>query len=745
MQMSEVDELYVVFDDEGDAMTPALNATLLRDLHQYALGRQRDGEGAALLAQWQCHQPALIRSLQIGYVPATYRDALSKDDLDALGALDLSDCLLLPAVDAQGHVVDACLLHADGSIQTSVHDEPRGRIDTLGRAPAPAELVIYTDNLHAFLALHAAGYQAAWLRSVDDLKHYHEQQQNAWALTGPAAAYKSAADALQMSFSDTTFSVDDNGRIKRHGAAQANLRLVDDDNDAASADNDAVAATIDTDLELIDAETDTHRIAYRCGSTKYLIELRDDGLSNRQVIARACNGDGFHKDHFDLSVEKQCRRFATVAARPLGREKADLTGELTQLWQHVQQYERERFARPRVAVNTSDQAAAEAWLNAPDLLQSIVNDLSEMGWVGEDAAKGLCYLTAVSRLLSKPLWAVYQGSEAAAPWQQMALLAELIPDEAKLPIQELTPALIAQSDPALLRHRLLLIDHADLISKRAALSLRVLHERGGLSLTEQGEAAGGPRELRGPVAAIATAHAPLDKHCQHCFVTIPVDESQAQTARIVAAQQSEHAFRLDAGDTWTVRIARHHALQRVLQPLQVQIPYAHRIQFPARSVRHRQEHAFLLQVIKASALLHQLQRARHAQRPHTIIADELDFHHAVKLAGSLLGTAGDGLRDKSRTLLRVLTQEYSGVFTQKDLARYFTDWTRYSLRTALSELLELDYIEIVKQGRGRGSQMEYALVAETTAQLQHPQQHICLGPETIQSEGRNGFRTVNSG
>src|SRR5208283_5971598 len=78
-------------------------------------------------------------------------------------------------------------------------------------------------------------------------------------------------------------------------------------------------------------------------------------------------------------------------------------------------------------------------------------------------------------------------------------------------------------------------------------------------------------------------------------------------------------------------IKRHHNLQRLLEIKPVLITFADRIQFPSSSVKHRRGMERFLNLIEASALLHQHQRLRHknASGEEFVLAAIADYKTAV--------------------------------------------------------------------------------------------------------------------
>ena len=691
----------------------------LNDLHHYAVGRLQSGLGQQQLAACGFHLPTLVHALHIGFIPDFYRDACPQDLLEALGDQDLANCLWLPIKNNAGQIVDGLLLRENQEPQFVTGQA--GIIST--SALADDHFVIITNNVQWLPILFQNGYQDVVFATNPEALIDSRIRNVTFAIDGDRSSFAdtlSSQDAVTINSEYLT--IDAKGTIQRHG--QAPVITVADDTSKAAAQQSSDDAI---NIELIDSETDEQTCVLSYEPLRFAVELKEDGTSKRRLVLRF--GDFTHRDTFDLAITKQIKRFVSGACRKTGKSSSELIAIIQAVWERVQKHEQERHQIAQVQLDPDEQHQAEQWMRAPDLLDQIIHDLSRLGWVGEAQSKGLFYLTAVSRFLTKPLWTVFSGSELTMPWENLLLLARLIPEEEQIRVQELTPAFLAQSDQRMLRHRLLLIDQAELLSKHAALALKVLHDRGGVL-------SGHDKEVRGPVAVLAAAHDKVDKRCAHCLVNVPVDESMAQTTQILEAQRMRDAG-LDEVSPAELQgiISRHHALQRLLKPAKIVIPFADRIVFPSKNVKHRSEQIFFLTLIKASALLHQRQRENSNEGGLVIYADERDFHIALKLSGSLVGNQSNGLREKAQVLFHLLQQTQTTAFTTNDaheLVRDY-DWTLYGIKTALKELKEFGFITQTRSGRGKASQHTYAVTASAQDLASPRQSRIYLRTEAEQA------------
>lgn len=677
---------------EAGGLAPAV----LRDLVAYAQQRLAAGDGRDALAALEADQPDLVAAYGLGFCPRDFRDALPRPMRAACAGLRLAGAVVAPAFDEAGAVVDLLVVPppVGGRSPFGLLREPRGML-----APATARdarRLVVTDHFRALARLFREGYRDALL-----LRGPLDAERNAARL---AAAGVAAAEV----------------RARRPGPIAAALRaaglrvdvlpLVEEERPPAApvaAPAEAAPASEGEVPAFAEADRAAGVLVFEAGPVRYAVEWRDDGDPRRRVAVR-CAGRAHEEPGVHLGVEASRQRFAGNAARRVGVPAERIARHLAALLGAVRAREDAEEAGERVPVLGAEREEAERFLAAGDLLDRVAADLGALGWPGEERAKVLLYVAATSRLLDRPLWAVFRAAAGAAPWQALGMVAALVPPESVVVHHRLTASVLAQADRRSLRHALLLVDQAEAMRPEAALGLRILAERGGVGWASVAPAArtasGAPLlgEARGPVAVLAAAAGPLDHRCRDCFLALSVDESPEQTARVLAEQARRRAPRPVEVEAI---VRRHRAAQRLLERAPVAIPFADRIAFPATSVRHRDDHARLLALVEAIALLRQRQRRREAG---AIVAEEADFDDAVRLAGARLGAGGDGLSDAGRALLGRLYAARLAACTMADLAALLPDWTRWAFRAALQELVDFGYLESPRSVRGRARRYELA-------------------------------------
>ncbi len=362
-------------------------------------------------------------------------------------------------------------------------------------------------------------------------------------------------------------------------------------------------------------------------------------------------------------------------------------------------------------------------LQDPLLADRILEHLEVCGLVGEEPNKLVCYLACVSRLLPQPLSVLVQSGSAAGKTTLQDAVLRFMPAEAQLRLSTLTAQSLYYMSEGRLRHKILAVAEEDGLAE-ATYALKVLQSDGKLSIASTAWNADTRRqqtrlyEVHGPVTMLltTTAEVPHPELANRCLV-LSANEQPEQTAAIHrrqrAAYQREFSQSRPCADLLATR--RQHA-QRLLEPLQVVIPWADQLTFRTDQTRHRRDHAKYLTLIAAVTLLHQYQRTQFTctdggQPRRCVVASLDDIELANRLACQVFCRHRDTLMPQTRQLL-VQIQRYvaqraeaedlaaSAIrFSQRQL-REALELSDRALRTYLTRLVELEYVLTYRTGRG---------------------------------------------
>jgi DNA primase len=319
---------------------------------------------------------------------------------------------------------------------------------------------------------------------------------------------------------------------------------------------------------------------------------------------------------------------------------------------------------------------------------------------------------------------VVQSSSAAGKSTLADAICALVPEEDLAAYSAVTGQALYYVGAADLAHKVLAVAEEQGAS-RASYALKLLVTEGRLSIASTGKdtATGKLRtrsyEVAGPVALILTTTATdIDPELANRLVVLGVDEDQAQTQAILAAQRQAATLGGLVARLQRERIvARHRNAQRLIKPMAVVIPETDAIAFPDHATRHRRDHQKLLSLIGASALLHQHQRHQDTievgeRTVRYVEASADDVALGVRLVERVLTRGGDDLAPQTRRLLAAAQSlaaaraEADDVaagtlsFTRREL-REVLGWSEHQVRIGLARLVALEYLIAVPGGVGR--------------------------------------------
>jgi hypothetical protein len=487
------------------------------------------------------------------------------------------------------------------------------------------------------------------------------------------------------------------------------------------------------------------------GSRRYRVRGLEKNLSYEvlkvNVLASApafdgvgdeARGEAIHIDTLDLYQARQRTAFVTAAAAELGVAEEVIKGDIGKLLLALEA-EQEKLitaaqapkAATTVTIDEPARARAMAWLTADDLTGRIVADFSRCGIVGEGSNALVGYLCAISRKLDRPLALLIQSTSAAGKSSLLDAILRFVPEEDRIVYSAMTGQSLFYMGELDLKHKLLAIAEEQ-GATRASYALKLLQSEGELTIASTSkDVATGKLEtqeyrVEGPVMiALTTTAAEIDEELLNRCLVLSIDEGRAQTQAIHAAQRERRTLAgLLAKSEREAILKTHQDAQRLIEPLAVVNPYAHKLTFLDDRTRTRRDHEKYLTLIDTIALLHQHQRTvRSAEQAGQVIryvAVTLeDIALANALAHEILGRTLDELPPQTRRLLSLLVSMVEQTCAQQQISRAqyrfsrrrlreHTRWGDTQLKIHLSRLVELEYL-LVHRG-GRGQSFEYELL-----------------------------------
>lgn len=402
--------------------------------------------------------------------------------------------------------------------------------------------------------------------------------------------------------------------------------------------------------------TMTPEILHLNGTTKIKVTVRD--------------GDGGVLDAETLTIESGVSRkkFAKRLAEKTGQGIDDLEKQLLAMLDVKPEPPQPKATSEGLLAAMPEKARrdAEEMLNHPLLILQIRQDLKRMGVVGRgDVAIGT-YISGVSRLLDRPVSVIVRGATSSGKSYESSKACKFFPPETILLAHHMSAkSLLYMEDDALV-HKLVVggerprrqdDDQSDATKLlREMLSDGVL--RAAVTETIDGALKTHVFEKRGPIAFVETTSAAtvFEEDLNRCL-TFYVDETKEQTAAIMSAAAERAAGR--AGREDPDLILKHHAIQRMLKPLRVLVPFAPLLaqRMPNERVEARRAMNHLLGTIQAVALLRQYRKAIHN---NTITADAEDYRVALEVVTPTMQRLAGGIDAQARRVLEAIKEQVVG-------------------------------------------------------------------------------------
>jgi hypothetical protein len=424
----------------------------------------------------------------------------------------------------------------------------------------------------------------------------------------------------------------------------------------------------------------------------------------------------------DVQVEKLIRKAAErleVGTLQITKSIADITRQL-ELYR-LQQLEQQQTGKEtkQKILTEEERAAAINFLQQKNLMQQTNEAIGKAGVIGEEANRLLMYIIFTSRKRENPLHIISFGSSGAGKSHLQEKVAELIPEEDKVPSTSFTSNALYYFGEYDLQHKIILIEDMDgaetvlyalreLISKKYIVKLVPQKDSKGVTRTTM-------FKVNGPVtvAGCTTQEKIYEDNANRSFL-IYIDESKAQDENIMQYQRKKSAGTINTEEEKSIKQLLQNT-QRLLQPVQIRNSYAEQLQIPTEVFKPRRTNAHYLQFIEAVTFYHQYQRQWLSTLTGEIIYNPAqgkvppsgaegayinttleDIAEANKLMKEILLRKSDELSGATRNYFELLKQQLQdsqqSVFTNKEVKQLLrlpiSTVKRYNL-----ELLQSNYIK----------------------------------------------------
>jgi DNA primase catalytic core len=476
-------------------------------------------------------------------------------------------------------------------------------------------------------------------------------------------------------------------------------------------------------------EQQDSQMTFQYNELTYRVKSSSKDKESMKFVLTAIKENKKHIDRVDLYSDRNRRSFASqVEAKceiQSSKVEEDLLNILTELEELPSETPTEPTLKTTHKISSTDREKAIKYLKSKSLMEKILGDIETLGYVGQDREKLLLYLSATARITEHPIHISIQSSSSSGKSAMMEAVISMFPPEQVENFSRISGQSLYYMNS--LKHKVIIVDERS-GAEEAECALRSLMSRNRLDLAvvqkdDKGNYETKVREVEGPTTVWdSTTHTISEDNRNRAFECF-MNESKEQTRKIQNKERDSFGVNHWDREEFKDNIRKlHQNAQRLLEPLKVEIPYIHLIEFPDISTRARRDFKRFLYLIATIALLHQHQRERkRSPKGTTYIEATLDdYSWAYYITHDILTNSYSLFNRDARDLLsrlqRVITGEAKEQsvepeqfsFSRRDV-RLWTRWSEFKVRQCMGELSRMEVLKCEGANRGRGG-FRYKLV-----------------------------------
>ena len=367
--------------------------------------------------------------------------------------------------------------------------------------------------------------------------------------------------------------------------------------------------------------------------------------------------DLYHRQQTEQLIETIAEHFDVNIKQTAG-SIGELTNELEAYrLERIEALQPKKDTRPELTEAQKQAAINE--LKRENLLQRTSQLIGLSGIVGEETNRLIAYLVYSSRKRQNPLHIMFLGSSGSGKTYLQEKVSELIPEEDKQEITQVTENAFYYFKQDELKHKLLLIEDLD-GAESSQYPIRELQSKKRISKTvtlkdNKGNLKTITVKVEGPVSvsSCTTKEKVYEDNANRCLL-LYVDPCKDQDKRIMEYQTKLSAGEVNHDQEQKIK-ALMQAMQRMLQPVEVVNPYARFIQLPEQIFKPRRTMGLLLGFIETVTWYHQYQRpVKSNANGHYIESTVEDIEQSFALLKDVLFTKGDELAKATRDFFEML-------------------------------------------------------------------------------------------
>jgi len=451
--------------------------------------------------------------------------------------------------------------------------------------------------------------------------------------------------------------------------------------------------------------------------------LKDIFVTNLRVHIKTEYEGNIEHDNLDLYSSRSRNSFSVNVSGKLNLDPVVVEKDLNKILDYLEKDRDKKLSADNDEKKELTQEEIEVgmkFLKSKDMFNEIVDDMTKLGYVGEDLNKQLLYLCASSRKLDDPINILIVSQSASGKSYLVDTVRKLIPNDEVIAVTSLSDQALNYIED--LSHKFLVFGeavHNEVIEHqiREMLSSKELTRLVTVKDDKQGKMVSKLIKKKVIVSSVmSTTNHKINPENASRYFLINADETKEQTKRIHDAQKLKYTLeRQFVKDTIVPEvIKKHHAAQRLLKKHIIVNDFAKHLDFPDSAMRTRRDHDRFIDLIASICYLRQYQKEiKEKDNIEYIECDLTDYEAAynIMINGVLSSTMSDlpgsaievyeAVREYAKVLSETKNLEANEVtFTQREI-RENTGFNQMYIKRNLRTLVEYEYIEVVKGGTSR--------------------------------------------
>lgn len=422
-------------------------------------------------------------------------------------------------------------------------------------------------------------------------------------------------------------------------------------------------------------------------------------------------------DLFDFgSVQSQCGELSEKQ----GFDFQELETDFLQLTDLLEQHREalfdaeinpitDRYSEKELTPQSHEKAVE--FLSKPQLLENINKLLEQNGIVGEEQNRMVLFVLASSYKMPYLMHAIVQGSSGEGKSHLINGIAQCMPQEDVMNMTRITSKSLYHYRDKELINKLIVIQDFDGLDEEAQYAFREMQSAKFLTSSTVvkdifGNNRGRIKQVQAHFASMTTTtKAEVYYDNMSRSVILGVDESQAQTMRIIAIQNKKLAGKGNNENELQATQLLRNAM-RVLKSYEVINPFADKLILPLEAKMLRRLNSQFQNFVSQITILHQYQRKTDSKG--RLIATKEDVKSAVDIFFSSIIIKVDELDKSTRQFFENLKgyvkSQKNGTthrFTNREIRQKLNISKTSSFRYMLL-LQELEYIQAIEGSVNRG-------------------------------------------